>query len=66
MVLGESNLIIPKKKSDDKSIVSELCNIVNKQGKEIETLKNQLKLMEERIKKLEENPSVRKLIILKH
>ena len=26
LVLGESTLIIPKKKSDDKSIINELCN----------------------------------------
>ena len=55
LVLGESTLIIPKKKSDDKSIINELCNVVNKQGKEIETLKKRINILEEKVKKLEEN-----------
>ena len=63
LVLGESILIIPKKKSDDKSIINELCNVVNKQGKEIETLKNKINILEEKVKKLEENKNqnVRKI-----
>ena len=61
MALGETNLIIPKKKSDDKSIINDLCNIVNKQGKEIESLKNKLNILEEKIKKLEENQNIKKI-----
>lgn len=64
IVLGESTLIIPKKKSDDKSLINELCNVVNKQGKEIESLKNKINILEEKVKKLEENQiqNVRKII----
>lgn len=61
LALGESNLIIPKKNKDDKSIISELCNIVNKQGKEIESLKHKLTQLEEKFKKYEENPNIRKI-----
>ena len=35
--LGESNLIIPRKKEDDKKIINDLCDVVNKQGKELKT-----------------------------
>lgn len=61
IALGESNLIIPKKKSDEKSIINDLCNVVNKQGKEIESLKNKINILEEKVKKLEENQNARKL-----
>ncbi len=51
--LGESNLIIPRKKEDDKKIINDLCDVVNKQGKEIENLKGKIKTLEEKIDKLE-------------
>ena len=46
--LGESNLIIPRKKEDDKKIINDLCDVVNKQGKEIENLKGKIKTLEEK------------------
>ena len=48
LALGESNLIIPKKKSNDKDIINDLCDIVN-------TLKIKISTLEERIKYLEDN-----------
>ena len=61
LALGESNLIIPKKQSNDKDIINDLCDIVNKQGKEIETLKKKISTLEERIKYLEDiNPKIKR------
>ena len=63
LVLGESHLAIPKKKLNDKDIINDLCDIVKKQGKEIETLKIKVSTLEERIKNLEDmnNPKIRRL-----
>ena len=61
LALGESNLIIPIKKPDDKSIIAELCNVVNNQGKEIESLKKTLNILVEKVEKLEQNQYKRKL-----
>jgi hypothetical protein len=57
--LGESVLIIPKKKSDDKEIINNLCEIVKNLSKEIESLKNKVSTLEEKIKNLEEGPKRR-------
>ena len=59
LALGESNLIIPIKKPDDKSIIAELCNVVNNQGKEIESLKKTLNILVEKVEKLEQNQNKR-------
>ena len=66
--LGESNLIIPKKKLNDKEKIKELYSLVNKQGieieslkkrlNEIELLKNRLNILEEKFKLIEENPPI--------
>ena len=52
LALGESNLIIPIKKPDDKSIIAELCNVVNNQGKEIESLKKNVKYISGKSRKI--------------
>ncbi len=62
LALGESHLVIPKKKSNDKEIINDLCDIVNKQGKEIESLKIKVSTLEEKIKYLYDiNPKIRRL-----
>ena len=54
LALGESYLIIPKKKSNDKDIINNLCDIVN-------TLKIKISTLEERIKYLEDiNPKIKR------
>lgn len=60
--LGESVLIIPKKKSDDKEIINNLCEIVKNQGKEIESLKIKVSTLEETIKQLKEVPQLRRYL----
>ena len=58
-------MIIPRKKGDDKKIMNDLCEVVNKQGKEIEILKNKIKTLEEKIdileQKMENNAVSRRL-----
>jgi len=62
LALGETNLIIPKKQLNDKDTINELCNIVNKQGKEIENLKIKISTLEEKMKNFEDiNPMIRRL-----
>ena len=60
--LGESVLIIPKKKSDDKEIINNLCEIVKNQGKEIESLKIKVSTLEETITNLKEVPQLRRFL----
>ena len=61
LALGETNLIISKKQSNDKDIINDLCNIVNKQEKEIKNLKIKISSLEEKIKFFEElNPIIRR------
>ncbi len=61
LALGEINLIIPKKQSNDKDIINDLCNIANKQEKEIKNLKIKISSLEEKIKFFEElNPIIRR------
>lgn len=65
LALGESDLIIPRKKTDDKKVINDLCDVVNSQGKEINILKNKIKILEEKIdvleKKIENNIILRRI-----
>ena len=54
LALGEINLIIPKKQLNDKDVINDLCNIINKQGKEIENLKIKVSALEDKMKIFEE------------
>ena len=58
--LGEINLIIPKKQLNDKDIINDLCNIINKQEKEIKNLKIKISSLEEKIKFFEEIPIIKR------
>ena len=58
--LGEINLIIPKKQLNDKDIINDLCNIINKQEKEIENLKIKISSLEGKIKFFEEIPIIKR------
>ena len=67
--LGQSILIIPKNKKNDKDNISILSNIIKKQQNEINNLnekvnkhEERINLLEERIKKLEEKEKDEKLI----
>ena len=60
LALGETNLIIPKKQSNDKDIINDLCNIINKQEKEIENLKIKISSLEGKIKFFEEIPIIKR------
>lgn len=67
-VLGETNLIIPKKEKNEKDVINNLCNVINEQGKDISNLKGKIKTLEDRIdilekkmKEIESNPSIRKI-----
>ena len=67
-VLGETNLIIPKKEKNEKDVINNLCNVINEQGKDISKLKGKIKTLEDRIdilekkmKEIESNPSIRKI-----
>ena len=53
-VLGESILLLPKIKSNDKENISILSNIIKKQQNEINNLNNKIINHEDRIKALEE------------
>jgi len=65
LALGESDLIIPRKKTDDKKVINDLCDLVNSQGKEINILKKKIKILEEKIdvleKKIENDISIRRI-----
>ena len=53
--MGETTLIIPLKKSDDKEIINNLCDIIKNQANDIKDFKSRMTILEEKVKKLEEN-----------
>ena len=52
--MGETTLIIPIKKSDDKEIISNLCEIIKNQANEIKNLNSKVSSLEIKVKKIEE------------
>ena len=50
--IGETTLIIPIKKTDDKEIINNLCDVIKSQASEIKTLNLKLSFLENRVKKL--------------
>ncbi len=58
--MGETSLIIPKKQSDDKEIINNLCDIIKNQANDIKDLKSRVTVLEEKIKNLEENKIIRR------
>ena len=40
--MGETTLIIPKKQSDDKEIINNLCDIIKNQANDIKDLKSRV------------------------
>ena len=52
--LGESTLLIPKNKKNDKENISILSNIIKRQQNEIDNLNKKVNDLEQRIKRLEE------------
>ena len=59
--MGETTLIIPIKKSDDKEIINNLCNIIKDQENDIKDLKTRVNVLEEKMKKLEENNIIKRI-----
>ena len=53
--MGETTLIIPIKKSDDKEIINNLCDIIKVQANDIKDLKARVTILEQKMKKIEEN-----------
>jgi len=54
-------LIIPIKKSDDKEIINNLCDIIKDQANDIKELKERVNILEQRMKKLEENNIIKRI-----
>ena len=52
--IGETTLIIPMKKSNDKEIINNLCNIITKKSNDIKNLQLKVSTLEERVNKLEQ------------
>ena len=59
--MGETTLIIPIKKSDDKEIINNLCDIIKVQANDIKDLKERVNILEEKMKKLEENNIIKRI-----
>ena len=59
--MGDTTLIIPLKKSDDKEIINNLCDIIKNQANDIKDLKSRVTILEEKMKKLEENNIYRRI-----
>ena len=59
--MGETTLIIPIKKSDDKEIINNLCDIIKDQANDIKDLKERVAILEEKMKKLEENNIIKRI-----
>ena len=53
--MGETTLIIPIKKSDDKEIINNLCDIIKVQANDIKDLKARVTILEQKMQKIEEN-----------
>ena len=61
--MGETTLIIPIKKSDDKEIINNLCDIIKAQANDIKDLKERVNILEQKMKKLEENNIIKRIKI---
>ena len=61
--MGETTLIIPIKKSDDKEIINNLCDIIKVQANDIKDLKERVNILEQKMKKLEENNIIKRIKI---
>ena len=59
--MGETTLIIPIKKSDDKEILNNLCDIIKEQANDIKDLKERVNILEQKMKKLEENNIIKRI-----
>ena len=59
--MGETTLIIPMKKSDDKETINNLCDIIKNQANDIKDLKSRVTVLEEKMKKLGENNIIRRI-----
>ena len=60
--MGESTLIIPLKKSDDKETINNLCEIIKSQANDIKTLQSRVSVLEEKMKYIEETNIYRRII----
>ena len=49
--MGETTLIIPMKKPDDKKTINNLCDIIKNQANDIKDLKSRVTVLEEKMKK---------------
>ena len=59
--MGETTLIIPIKKSDDKEIINNLCDTIKAQANDIKDLKERVNILEQKMKKLGENNIIRRI-----
>ena len=50
--MGETTLIIPIIKSDDKEIINNLCDIIKVQANDIKDLKERVNILEEKIENI--------------
>ena len=59
--MGETTLIIPIKKSEDKEIINNLCDIIKAQANDIKDLKERVTILEQKMKKLDENNIIKRI-----